>query len=128
MPVVDQGQSLVAGFVNDLSSACKVELPVIVFGDYTRALKYVDFAFAMGADGTKILVPAVESDVKYLYYALKSLNIRSAGYSRHFKFLKEKRIPFPPLAEQKRIAAILDAADGFWAEAADPRATRHPHC
>ena len=115
-PVVDQGQSLVAGFVNDRSRVCSVKPPVIIFGDHTRALKYVDFEFAMGADGTKVLVPKVESDTKYLYYALKAIKIPAAGYSRHYKFLKETQIPLPPLAEQKRIAGILDAADALRAK------------
>ena len=111
IPVVDQGQRLVAGFVNDRSRVCKAKPPVIVFGDHTRAIKYVDFEFAMGADGTKVLVPKVESDTKYLYHALTAMPVPAAGYSRHYKFLKETRIPLPPLAEQKWIAGILDAAD-----------------
>lgn len=111
IPIVDQGQGLIAGFVNDRARICNAKPPVIVFGDHTRAIKYVDFEFAMGADGTKVLVPKVESDVKYLYHALNTIEIPSAGYSRHFKFLKETQIPVPPLAEQKRIAGILDAAD-----------------
>ena len=115
-PVVDQGQGLVAGFVNDRSLVCNVNPPVIVFGDHTRAIKYVDFEFAMGADGTKVLAPKVESDTKYLYYALKAIEIPAAGYSRHYKFLKETQIPFPPVAEQKRIAGMLDAADALRAK------------
>ena len=115
-PVVDQGQLLVAGFVNDRSRVCNVIPPVIVFGDHTRAIKYVDFEFAMGADGTKVLVPKVESDIRYLYYALKAIKIPAAGYSRHYKFLRETQIPLPPLAEQKRIAGILDAADALRAK------------
>ena len=115
-PVVDQGQVLVAGFVNDRSRVCSVNPPVIVFGDHTRVIKYVDFEFAMGADGTKVLVPKVESDTKYLYYALKAIEIPAAGYSRHYKCLKETQIPLPPLAEQKRIAEILDAADDLRAK------------
>ena len=113
IPVVDQGQGLIAGFVNERSRVCNAKPPVIVFGDHTRVIKYVDFEFAMGADGTKVLVPKVESDTKYLYYALKAVRIPAAGYSRHYKFLKETQIPLPPLAEQKRIAGILDAADAL---------------
>ena len=116
IPVVDQGQRLVAGFVNDRSRVCKAKPPVIVFGDHTRAIKYVDFEFAMGADGTKVLVPKVESDTKYLYYALTAMEVPAAGYSRHFKYLKETQIPLPPLSEQKRIARILDAADALRAK------------
>ena len=115
-PVVDQSQVLVAGFVNDRSRVCSVNPPVIVFGDHTRVIKYVDFEFAMGADGTKVLVPKVLSDTKYLYYALKAIEIPSAGYSRHYKFLKETQIPIPSLDEQKRIAGILDVADALRAK------------
>ena len=116
IPVVDQGQTLVAGFVNDRSRVCKAKPPVIVFGDHTRSIKYVDFEFAMGADGTKVLVPKVESDTKYLYYALNAVEIPAAAYSRHYKYLKETQIPLPPLTEQKRIAKILDAADALRAK------------
>lgn len=116
IPVVDQGQKLVAGYVNDKSRACNAKPPVIVFGDHTRAIKYVDFEFAMGADGVKVLVPKVDADIRYLFHALNMLDIPSAGYSRHYKFLKESEIPLPPLAEQKRIAAILDAADALRAK------------
>jgi type I restriction enzyme S subunit len=36
-----------------------------------------------------------------------SLNLPSRGYNRHFKLLKEQKIPLPPLQEQKQIAHIL---------------------
>jgi type I restriction enzyme, S subunit len=116
IPVVDQGQSLVAGYVMDRSRICRATPPVIVFGDHTRAIKYVDFDFAMGADGTKVLVPRSGDYPKYLYHALKATRIPSAGYSRHYKFLKETSIPLPPLPVQKRIAKILDAADALRAK------------
>ncbi|MCY3014857.1 MAG: restriction endonuclease subunit S [Planctomycetota bacterium] len=116
IPIVDQGQGLIGGFTNDHEAFCKCSPPVIVFGDHTRTVKYVDFPFAIGADGTKILVPRIDADVRYLFYALRSLRLPEAGYSRHFKFLKESTLPLPPLPEQKRIAAILDAADALRAK------------
>ncbi|CAK8717048.1 Type I restriction enzyme S subunit [Candidatus Electrothrix laxa] len=116
IPVVDQGQQLIAGYVNERERVCKTTPPVIIFGDHTRAIKYVDFEFAMGADGTKVLVPKGEGDTKFFFYALRALNIPNAGYSRHYKFLKKSEIPFPPLDEQKRIAKILDAADALRAK------------
>ena len=114
--IVDQGKDLIGGYTDDVSKLCKIEPPVIVFGDHTRAVKYIDFPFAMGADGTKILVPKKGDDSRYLYHAIKAIKIEEAGYSRHFKFLKESRIPLPSLEEQKRIAKILDAADALRAK------------
>ena len=127
VPVVDQGQGLVAGYVTDKSRVCKAKPPVIVFGDHTRIIKYVDFQFAMGADGTKVLASRNGDHPKYLYYALQAIQIPSAGYSRHYKFLKETEIPLPPLAEQKRIAGILDAADALRAKRRDTLAQLHQY-
>lgn len=112
-PIVDQGKAMVGGYTDDGAALCKSAEPVIVFGDHTKALKYVDFPFCLGADGTKVLVPKVEADLKFLFYALHTIDIPEAGYSRHFKFLKRGEIPLPPLEEQRRIAGILDAADAL---------------
>ncbi|MGM0905570.1 MAG: restriction endonuclease subunit S [Pseudomonadota bacterium] len=112
-PIVDQGQSLYGGYTDREDSVCKSELPIIVFGDHTRAFKFINEPFALGADGAKVLEPKVELDKGFLFHYLKQLRIESAGYSRHYKFLKESYVPVPPLVEQKRIAAILDKADAI---------------
>ena len=112
-PIVDQGQSLVGGYTDDPASLCKTEEPVIVFGDHTKSLKYIDFPFCLGADGTKVLKPKLDANTKYLYYALQNIHIPEAGYSRHFKYLKAGKIPLPPLDAQNRIAGILDQADAL---------------
>lgn len=115
-PIVDQGRALIAGFTNDESRLCHAELPVIVFGDHTRCLKYVDFAFCMGADGVKVLHARNGMNVKYLFHYLRQLGIHEAGYSRHFKFLKRHTVLVPPPEEQQRIAEVLDSADGLRAK------------
>lgn len=115
-PIVDQGKDLVGGYSDDPTIVCRSQPPVLVFGDHTRALKYVDFPFGMGADGVKVLHVRDGFDPKFVFHYLRSLDIPSAGYSRHFKFLKERPVPRPPLEEQRRIAAILDQADGLRAK------------
>ncbi|MEL4878956.1 restriction endonuclease subunit S [Shewanella algae] len=113
IPIVDQGQSLYGGYTDEQSAICKSELPTIVFGDHTRTFKFIEERFVLGADGAKVLEPLENLDKRFLFHYLKQLRIESAGYSRHFKFLKETYVPVPPLAEQKRIAAILDKADAL---------------
>src|SRR5699024_4635144 len=113
LPVVDQGKSPIAGYVNDQTLAVSTAGPIIVFGDHTRAVKYIDFPFAMGADGTKLLKARPGFDSRYLYYALRAIDLSNAGYSRHFKFLKQTRVPRFELEQQRRIATILDEADAI---------------
>jgi type I restriction enzyme, S subunit len=79
----------------------------VVFGDHTRALKYVDFPFVRGADGTQVLKPKPGIDARFFYYALRSIDLPSRGYNRHFKALKETEIALPSPAEQSRVAELL---------------------
>src|SRR3989338_2242211 len=75
-PVVDQGQAFIAGYSNAEEKVIREGLPLVIFGDHTRCLKYVDFAFILGADGTKVLKPRPELFyAKFFYFALLSLDI-----------------------------------------------------
>ncbi|WP_167596476.1 restriction endonuclease subunit S [Leeuwenhoekiella sp. ZYFB001] len=107
-PVIDQGDSFIGGYIDDPDKIYTGEYPIIVFGDHTRVVKFIDFEFAVGADGTKILRPKSQLKPKFFFYYLKTLKIPDLGYSRHFKILKEIQVPLPPRAEQDRIVAKLD--------------------
>jgi type I restriction enzyme, S subunit len=111
IPVIDQGQVFIAGYTNNDMAIFKGILPVILFGDHTLVFKYVNFPFALGADGVKVLSINKAFDPKFLYYYWMSTPIQSRGYSRHFKYLREKELPLVPLSEQRRIVEILDQAD-----------------
>lgn len=108
-PVIDQGDKMISGYVDDVELLYQGELPIIIFGDHSRNIKYVDFDFAVGADGTKILNPVKQINKKFFFYYLKSLIIPDFGYSRHYSILKKIDIPLPLLAEQERIVKKLDA-------------------
>lgn len=114
IPVIDQGQAEIAGFTDDLSAACRRDGPVILFGDHTRTFKFVDFDFALGADGVKVLKPLPGFDARFLFHFLKTVRLPgNLGYSRHFKYLKECSVPKPEPEVQRRIATILDKADSL---------------
>ena len=107
-PVIDQGVSFIAGWTDLSESVISDNLPLVVFGDHTRVFKYVDYPFALGADGTKLLhVNNDILDTRFFYYSLLNLNIPNKGYNRHYRYLKEFSIQCPPLPEQRAIAHIL---------------------
>lgn len=114
-PIVDQSQEYIGGYTNYKEDMNYLGEPVIIFGDHTRILKYVDFPFAIGADGVKVLhVNKDKLNPLFTYYYLKSLDIPSAGYSRHFKFIKNKKLNFPEsLKDQKRIAQVLSNCESL---------------
>jgi type I restriction enzyme S subunit len=112
--VIDQGQSDVAGYVDDVNLACKAPLPCILFGDHTRIFKFAKAPFALGADGVKVLVPRKGLDARFAFYYLRTVRLPDdLGYSRHFKYLRETVVPVPSLETQRRIADILDKADAI---------------
>ena len=106
--IIDQGQSQIAGYT-DRKDGLFEEVPVVIFGDHTRVIKYVDKPFFLGADGVKVLRSKYENaNYKYLFYALKNAKIPDTGYNRHFKWLKEVKIEYPDCERQSEIVKILD--------------------
>ena len=110
IPIIDQGQSRIAGYCNNLEVYSDV--PVIVFGDHTRCVKWIEFVFCPGADGTQVIKTSKILEPKLGYYLLSNTDIPNLGYSRHMRELKEKDFRLPlDIKEQQKIAAVLSAAD-----------------
>ena len=107
-PVVSQSKNLIEGYCDDEKKLI-YDIPVIVFGDHTRNIKFIDFQFVPGADGTKVIKPKAES--KFLYYCClyASNHIEDRGYNRHFSLFKKTLVPnIENIEEQKAIANKLD--------------------
>lgn len=111
LPVVDQGQNLVSGYSDQFQKVVLAkDNPLIVFGDHTRCVKYIDFDFVVGADGTQLIRTKENTLVKLGYYQLMSANIPNNGYSRHFKYVKEQTYKLiADKDEQDYIVKTLDA-------------------
>ena len=129
-PVISQSKAYSIGFSDDSDKVYHHTKPVIVFGDHTTEVKHVEFDFVVGADGVKIFEPIdgiVTADFLFyvfLFYS-KDLN-KVGGYSRHYKFIKNKPVPLPPLAEQQRIVAkieellpLIDRYEQAWSKLED---------
>lgn len=107
-PIVSQEKELISGYWDNEEDVITLSTPATIFGDHTMVVKYIDFDFVVGADGVKILKPKSFLNPKYFYYWVRSADISSRGYARHYRYLREKIVSIPSLAEQKRIVAILD--------------------
>ena len=112
-PIIDQGASFIAGWTDLNDFVISDNLPVVIFGDHTRIFKYVDFPFALGADGTQLLYPNDEIlNPRFFYYALLNLKIPNEGYSRHYRYLRKFSVACPALHTQTQIANFLDRKTG----------------
>ena len=109
IPVVDQGRDFIGGYTTDQEALHDKPLPIIVFGDHTRVLKYVGSPFASGADGTQLLLPNTERmPTSLFFYALRSIDLSDFAYARHFKFLKEQEIIVPDEQVARSFAQVAD--------------------
>ena len=120
IPIIDQSKTFIAGYTDDETALVDLGEPVIVFGDHTRILKYIQFPFAKGADGTQLIVSANKNmPQSLLYCGLVNIDLSNYHYARHFKYLKAESllVPIIDLAKQfdeyagdlfKRIQVVRD--------------------
>ena len=107
IPIIDQSRDFIAGYTDNQNSIINLGKPVIVFGDHTRILKFIQFPFAKGADGTQLIVTNTERMPQTLFYcSLVRVDLSNYHYARHFKYLKAEEILVP---RQK----IADKFDSF---------------
>lgn len=110
-PIIDQTVDVYFAGFTDREDAVLHQYPVVVFGDHSCAVKYVDFPFVRGADGTQILISNDKRiSTEYLYFAVQDIKMIE-GYARHFSFLKESLIIVP---EQSVATAFKDMAQNWF--------------
>ena len=73
IPVVSQSSNYIEGYSDQKNKLFVVDNFVIIFGDHTRNIKYIDFDFIVGADGVKIIKP-YKYVTKYIYYLLVNIS------------------------------------------------------
>ncbi|MBR3817452.1 MAG: restriction endonuclease subunit S [Clostridia bacterium] len=110
IPVVDQGREFISGYTNDEETIVDLGCPIIVFGDHTRILKYIQFPFAKGADGTQLIVSVCdEMPQSLLYCSLINVDLSNFHYARHFKYLKAEEILVPDTTISKQFDNVVSS-------------------
>lgn len=113
IPVLTAGQTFILGYTNEtLNVFPEVELPVIIFDDFTTAIQYVDFPFKVKSSAMKILHAKDNNNIRFLYYLLKSIKIDSSTHKRYWiSEFAPKEVNEFSIEEQDKIANELDAID-----------------
>lgn len=112
IPVVDQGKLKIIAFSDNENHRFKYPKDgVIVFGDHTCVVKFIDFDFVVGADGTQVISAKGAQCSRFHAYSLEYDGIQSTGYNRHFGMLKERLFMTPAPEEQTAIASVLSDMD-----------------
>ena len=107
-PVVSQSSNYIEGYYNNKENLLDVTAPVLIFGDHTRVVKYIDFPFVIGADGVKVIKPLVNDKFAYYLLLYTSQHIENKGYSRHFQLIAKANYCIPPLREQTHIVKTIE--------------------
>ena len=96
-PIISQEEAFISGYWDNPEDVFHINKPVVIFGDHSRHIKYVDFDFVIGADGVKILSPVKSINAKYFYYFLKWLDIRNYSGTPDLTINIRKREAFATL-------------------------------
>lgn len=108
-PIIDQAtNNYIAGYTN-METAVSTQYPAVIFGDHSCAVKYVNFPFVRGADGTQVLISNNDRiSEEYLYFSVGYVKMRE-GYARHFSFLKESLIVIPNTKQAEDFKSIASS-------------------
>lgn len=112
-PVLTAGKTFILGYTNEEHGIFN-NLPVIIFDDFTTAIKYVDFPFKAKSSAMKMLVPRNEKvNLRFIYEIMQQIKFPLGDHKRHwigeYQHI-EIDIPKSP-EEQTRIASILSDMD-----------------
>lgn len=121
IPVLTAGQTFILGYTNENFGIYKasLEIPTIIFDDFTTSFHWVDFDFKIKSSAMKMLRPkeTFNGSFKYVYYAMKCIGYEAVDHSRHWiSKYSQFEIPVPPTEIQSEVVRILDNFTNLAAE------------
>ena len=109
-PVLTAGKSFLLGYTNEENGIFPVkDLPVIIFDDFTTAIKFVNFPFKVKSSAMKILKANDRIDIKFAFYMMQKIKFDPAQHKRYWiSRYSNIKILLPPLGVQREIVAEID--------------------
>lgn len=112
-PVLTAGKTFILGYTNEEHGIFK-NLPVIIFDDFTTAIKYVDFPFKAKSSAMKMLIQKNDKvNLRFVFEIMLQIKFQVADHKRHWigEFCKLEITVPPTPEEQNAIAIILSDMD-----------------
>lgn len=108
-PVLTAGKTFILGKTDETNGIFD-KYPVIIFDDFTTAIKFVNFPFKVKSSAMKILKPSCELvNIKYVYYYMLTIRITVDTHKRFWiSIYSQLPIPIAPFNEQNRIVAKIE--------------------
>lgn len=109
-PVLTAGKSFLLGYTNEESGIFpERNLPVIIFDDFTTAIKFVNFPFKVKSSAMKILKANQNVNIRFVFYMMQNIRFEAAQHKRYWISQYSKiQIPLPPLEIQNAIVAEIE--------------------
>jgi len=110
IPVLTAGKSFILGYTNETNGIFEKDLPVIIFDDFTTAIKFVDFPFKVKSSAMKILHAKKEkADIRFLFYMMQQIKFSSGTHKRYWISEYSKiKIPLPSVEVQREIVKEIE--------------------
>jgi type I restriction enzyme S subunit len=113
-PVLTAGKTFILGHTDEKNGVYQ-NLPVIIFDDFTTAIKYVDFPFKVKSSAMKILKNKPgKSNIKFIFGWMQThkfiVGEHKRNYLSEYQYLD---ILLPPIEEQNKIVQTLEVWDNY---------------
>ena len=111
-PVLTAGQTFILGYTNETEGIYEAskDKPVIIFDDFTGALKWVDFPFKVKSSALKLITANNKILIRYLYHTMENIGFTSDEHKRLWiSIYSEIKVAVPPLEVQREVVRILDS-------------------
>lgn len=111
IPVLTANKSFILGYTME-STGIYVNLPVIIFDDFTTDKKYVDFPFKVKSSAIKILHTKHTDILRFIYELMNQITFEAKEHKRYYISTYQRiQVPLPKEEEQQKIADCLSSLD-----------------